>query len=57
MSGEKWKQNNTTRLCIRFVNKLDRDIIDWLFQQPNKTDYLRGLIRKDMDSKELKSNK
>ncbi|MBR2669268.1 MAG: hypothetical protein IKE36_05670 [Solobacterium sp.] len=54
MADEKWRNEHTTRLHIRLMNESDKDVIEWLFQQPNKTDYIRGLIRKDMESKGLK---
>lgn len=57
MADEKWRNEHTTRLHIRLMNESDKDVIEWLFQQPNKTDYIRGLIRKDMESKGIKADK
>ena len=33
--------------------RLDGDLIDWLYRQPNKGRYLNNLIRDDMEKKNL----
>ena len=37
-------------LPLRF-NKEEQDLCDWLQQFSNKTEYIKGLIRKDMNSR------
>ena len=43
-----WRKVHTRscNLCLHIEN--DKDIIEWLEQQPNKQQYLRELIRKDI---------
>lgn len=44
-----WKDENTTRCNIRFYNATDADVIEKLKSVPNKADYIRQLIRADIN--------
>lgn len=55
-----WKKNKqerdnkyikelTKQFAIRFFVSSEQDLIEWLESQPNKTDYIRQLIRADME--------
>lgn len=46
-----WKKANTYGIGINFSKTLDADIIKMLQSVPSKIDYLRRLIRDDMDSR------
>ena len=46
----KWKKDNLKAVSIRFDLKKDIDILTKLAEVPNKTDYLRKLIRADIVS-------
>ena len=46
---QRWKDLHTTKITIRFINDKDQDIIDKLQSQQNKTDYLRRLVREDIE--------
>lgn len=48
---ERWKRENTTTTIIRWMNKGDADIIEKLQSVPNKADYIRQLIRADIEKK------
>lgn len=41
-----------TSVSLRFINESDAEIIEWLNSRPNKTDYIRRLIRKDIKEHE-----
>lgn len=45
----RWAREHTEAVHIRFNVETDADILDWLAKQPNKTDYIRRLIRKDIE--------
>ena len=45
-----WTKANTTRLGLKLQNSTDADIIEHLRQQPSIQGYIKGLIRKDMES-------
>lgn len=46
---DRWKRENTTSMLIRWINKSDADIIAKLQSVPNKADYIRQLIRADIE--------
>ena len=46
---DKWKKNNTKQYAFRFMTKSDADIIAKLDNVPNKADYIRQLIRADIN--------
>lgn len=45
---DRYHREQMTPIAIRFSNKNDMDVLDHLSKQPNKSDYIRQLIRKDM---------
>lgn len=45
----KWNRENTTLITLRFNNEKDKDILKRL-DEKGKTAYIRGLIRKDIES-------
>lgn len=44
-----WKRENMYRLSIDLNREKDAPIIDKLEEQPNKADYVRRLIQRDID--------
>ena len=44
-----WSKEHRTSFTPKFNNDTDRDIIDKLNSVENKTDYLRKLIRADIE--------
>lgn len=47
-SIDKWQKANTTIINFRLNNEKDKSVIDKLKSVPNKADYIRQLILKDM---------
>ena len=43
-----WNKENTTRLCLRFSNTKDADVLQKLGTVPLKKEYITKLIREDM---------
>lgn len=64
-SAEEWKKSlakrqneykkaNMITISIRYHKVNDKDVIDWIKQQPNQADYIRQLVRADKASRENK---
>lgn len=49
-----WKRKNVKRTCFELRNDADADLIAWLDQQPKKNEYIRSLIRQDMERRSEK---
>lgn len=47
----KWKEANQYRLVVDFNkgSETDKPLIDKLEETPNKSQYVKGLIRQDLD--------
>lgn len=45
----KWNKENTTLITLRFNKEKDKDVLKRL-DEKGKTAYIRGLIRKDIES-------
>lgn len=45
----KWNQANTWIFNIRLMRTTEADLIEHLNQQPNKSGYIKSLIRADME--------
>ena len=45
---EKWQAQNVRRITIALMRKSDADVLAKLDSVPNKTDYIRQLIRSDI---------
>lgn len=44
----KWVKDNCKQISIKFNKKADKDILDFLAKQENRTDFFRKIIRKEM---------
>lgn len=49
---ERWRKENTTIVNFRFNKDKDKKVLDKLKAVPNKIDYVRQLILKDIDGGE-----
>lgn len=49
MSSEDYKRMYTTRFSLRFVNEADADVLNRIKKQPKLVDYIRVLVRKDIE--------
>lgn len=46
-----WKRKNVQRINLQLNKNTEKDIIDHLAAMPNRTEYIKELIRKDMNGK------
>lgn len=44
----KWNKENCKQLTIKLNNEKDKDVIKYLVNQPNRTNYIRSLVKEDM---------
>lgn len=51
----KWQAANTRRISLMLMLKSDADVLAKLDTVPNKTDYIRQLIRRDIAKEKLLS--
>ena len=49
-SNEKWRKANTKIVNMRFNIDSDADILERLDQVENKADYIRQLVRRDIET-------
>lgn len=49
-----WKRKNVKRTCFELRNDADAELIAWLDQQPKKNEYIRNLIRQDIERRSEK---
>lgn len=53
---KKYEKNNVTQLCIKYVTKNNREILEKLNSVPSKADYVRQLILKDLEREKKEAN-
>lgn len=46
---QEWFKKNRTRFNVSFSNEKDKDVIEHLRKQKNRLDFLRRVIRKDIE--------
>ena len=46
---QKWQSANYKNVRLVFHTAAEADMIEWLDKQPNKLQYIKQLIRSDMD--------
>lgn len=49
MATLKWRKESIKRFEFYLHKELDKDVLDWLQDQPNKREYIISLLRKDMN--------
>ena len=49
---EKWKKENMKLYAFRMTKSSESDLIDWIESHKPIQSYIKGLIRKDMESKQ-----
>ena len=47
----KWMSQNTMAVQIRINRNKEQDLLEYMSTIENKSEYIKGLIRKDMESK------
>lgn len=48
-----WQKENIKQISIKFNLDTDKDILAMLEKQENRTDYIRQLIKKDIEQKNI----
>ena len=49
MATLKWRKESIKRVEFYLHKELDKDVLEWLQEQPNKREYIIALLRKDMN--------
>lgn len=49
MATLKWRKESIKRVEFYLHKELDKDVLEWLQKQPNKREYIKSLLRKDMN--------
>jgi hypothetical protein len=56
-ANNKYAKNNVSQVCLKYVTKNNQEILDKLNSVPNKADYVRQLILKDLEREKKEANK
>ena len=54
-SADRWKKEHSVRISLRVMRNTEADILARLEAEPNKSAYLKSLIREDIKRKEVTS--
>ena len=54
---KKYNKTNIKSYSFRFMINTENGLIEWLEKQPNKSGYMKELIRKDMEKHKDQSEK
>ena len=49
-SQQRYAKQNVRQFTFRFMMNTERDMIEHLEKQPNKSGYIKALIKKDMEN-------
>ena len=49
MATLKWRKESIKRVEFYLHKELDKDVLEWLQEHPNKREYIIALLRKDMN--------
>lgn len=50
-ASARWSKAHISQFAIKLIDGKDDAVIDCLREKKNKTDYIRGLIKRDMKKK------
>lgn len=48
-ASQKYKREKCRKITLELNRRIDEDILTWIDSQPNKSGYLKALIRADME--------
>lgn len=54
-ANEVWKKS-VSQICLKYVTKNNKEILDKLNSVPSKADYVRQLILKDLEREKKEAN-
>ena len=52
----KYEKKNVSQICLKYVTKNNREILDKLNSVPSKADYVRQLILQDLEREKKEAN-
>lgn len=55
-ANNKYAKNNVSQICLKYVTKNNREILEKLNSVPSKADYVRQLILKDLEREKKEAN-
>lgn len=53
----KYEKKNVSQVCLKYVTKNNKEILEKLNSVPSKADYVRQLILKDLEREKKEANK
>lgn len=55
-ANKKYAKKNVSQICLKYVTKNNREILEKLNSVPSKADYVRQLILKDLEREKKEAN-
>ena len=55
-ANNKYAKKNVSQICLKYVTKNNREILEKLNSVPSKADYVRQLILKDLEREKKEDN-
>lgn len=55
-ANNKYAKKNVSQICLKYVTKNNKEILEKLNSVPNKADYVRQLILQDLEREKKEAN-
>lgn len=55
-ANNKYAKKNVSQICLKYVTKNNKEILEKLNSVPSKADYVRQLILKDLEREKKEAN-
>lgn len=55
-ANNKYAKKNVSQICLKYVTKNNKEILEKLNSVPSKADYVRQLILKDLEREKKETN-
>ena len=49
-ASQKYQREKCRKICVQMNKRIHADLLAWMDAQPNKAEYLKNLIRADMEA-------
>lgn len=56
-ANNKYAKKNVSQICLKYITKNNKEILDKLNSVPSKADYVRQLILKDLEREKKEASK
>lgn len=56
-ANNKYAKKNVSQICLKYITKNNKEILEKLNSVPNKADYVRQLILKDLEREKKEATK